>query len=450
MVAAYVSHDGDAVSQYSKIQRSMWGDAKFCALSAPPPNAQTLWVYLLSGQHNTTVPGLVRVRLSALAEERGWDVEPTRVVFEEILAAGMAHYDSKTGVLWLPNALHHNEPQSPNVVAGWRNALALIPECELKTKALAAMRKTLQHVALKADAEPRKDTDPFMVAFDRAVGKLPPMASPNPTGGAKPSPKALVADDTKGFGENGAKALVKPTTETASDGGAPEGFTKANGKGFGTETAKALVQPPKGFGENGAKPSATQEQDQEHEQEQEATPSDAPVRAKAKPLGEGDEGVMETASEGRVVLRCGLAIRIKLFATLNELGVSRAEFAEMGRICREPLKAFPWANKFKSNPQEIVTASFLLGPSKLGEHDAAPLTDLAILARVNLQNRPVRASNGGSVPVPTSGTPNAPRIASGAVELATKKEPNGIDVPYPPRTRRHDPSHGCGEATRVG
>lgn len=39
------------------------------------------------------------------------------------------------------------------------------------------------------------------------------------------------------------------------------------------------------------------------------------------------------------------------------------------------------------------------------------------------QNRPVRAPNGASVPVPTSGTPNAPRIASSAVELPPSQRP---------------------------
>lgn len=47
-----------AADLFSKVARRMWVDDKFCRLSRPQPNAQTLWKYLLTGPHSTSVPGL--------------------------------------------------------------------------------------------------------------------------------------------------------------------------------------------------------------------------------------------------------------------------------------------------------------------------------------------------------------------------------------------------------
>src|SRR3990172_698570 len=52
-----VSNEG-ILMIYRKIDIRMWGDAKFCALSE---KARYLWIYLLTGDHTTSLPGLVKV-----------------------------------------------------------------------------------------------------------------------------------------------------------------------------------------------------------------------------------------------------------------------------------------------------------------------------------------------------------------------------------------------------
>jgi hypothetical protein len=47
--------------------------------------------------------------------------------------------DGVTRVLWIPDWLEKNPPQSPNVVTSWTKLLGNVPECDLKFEAIAAM-----------------------------------------------------------------------------------------------------------------------------------------------------------------------------------------------------------------------------------------------------------------------------------------------------------------------
>jgi hypothetical protein len=75
----------------------------------------------------------------------------------------------------LPNAIRHNKPESPNVVRGWRVELDLLPECALKSEAIAAIRNALS------------ETGPsFVAAFDELIA-VEDAACEQPS--AKPSRK---------------------------------------------------------------------------------------------------------------------------------------------------------------------------------------------------------------------------------------------------------------------
>jgi hypothetical protein len=52
----------------------------------------------------------------------------------------MAEADWKARVVWVPKAIRYNEPESPNVIKGWRKAWDEIPECHLKLKSLQELR----------------------------------------------------------------------------------------------------------------------------------------------------------------------------------------------------------------------------------------------------------------------------------------------------------------------
>jgi hypothetical protein len=126
--------------RYRKILIRMWGDEKFRQLSKPQPNGQSLWIYLLTGPHTGIIPGLFEAGEAGLAEAIGWPIEAFRQALGEALDRGMAKVDWAARVVFLPNGILHNPPESPNVVRSWREAFNLIPECSLKNEALQRLK----------------------------------------------------------------------------------------------------------------------------------------------------------------------------------------------------------------------------------------------------------------------------------------------------------------------
>jgi hypothetical protein len=132
-----------------------------------------LWFFLLTGPHTGPVPGLFRAGRAAMAEELDWELEAFDEAFAEAFDEGMVKADFKSRLVWLPNALNHNKPESPNVVRSWKEEIDLLPECDLKTEALVSIRAIL---ACFSDA--------LVNAFD----EINPSITRH-TAGSKPSPK---------------------------------------------------------------------------------------------------------------------------------------------------------------------------------------------------------------------------------------------------------------------
>jgi hypothetical protein len=156
--------------RYRKVLTRMHGDEKYRELSKPKPNGQTLWQYLITGPHTTAVPGLFTAGEAGMAEALEWPLAGFRRAWKEIESREMAHADWRARVVWLPNAVRHNVPESPNVVRSWRTTLDEIPECTLKTRALIDLAAFLEgygpaflrrgeghHIAGRADRAVRFD-----------------------------------------------------------------------------------------------------------------------------------------------------------------------------------------------------------------------------------------------------------------------------------------------------
>ncbi|MDQ0035865.1 hypothetical protein J2W30_003633 [Variovorax boronicumulans] len=156
-----------ARGRYRKVEVRTWGDEKFRALSPMPPCGQGLWLYLITGPHTGPIPGLFRAGRAALAEDLDWDVEAFDKAFGEAFAQGMVKADFKARVIWLPSAIKHNKPESPNVVRSWAAEFDLIPECDLKREAFGALKASIHALG-----------EAFGKAFDEAFGK--PSLKPSP------------------------------------------------------------------------------------------------------------------------------------------------------------------------------------------------------------------------------------------------------------------------------
>lgn len=121
--------------RYRSIHLCMWGDEKFRKLSPLQPSGQALWIYLLTNPNTNSIPGLYRIGELALAEELNWPLEAFREAFREVQAQGLAQADFCARVVYIPNAIKYNKPQSPNVIKNWHYPWGDIPECALKTEA---------------------------------------------------------------------------------------------------------------------------------------------------------------------------------------------------------------------------------------------------------------------------------------------------------------------------
>lgn len=120
------------MATYRAIHVKMWGDVKFRRLSAPPPNAQFLWIYLLTGPHTTNIPGLFSAGEAQLAEALDWPLEGFRERFQELFRDGLLEFDWRARLVFIPNAIKHNGPDNPNMVKSWKRTWEDLPECELK------------------------------------------------------------------------------------------------------------------------------------------------------------------------------------------------------------------------------------------------------------------------------------------------------------------------------
>ncbi len=128
------------MSRYRKVEVRIWSDEKFRALSPVQPSGQGLCFFLLTGPHTGPIPGLFRAGRAAMAEELGWPLEAFDEAFREVSEQGMAKADFAARLMWLPNAIKHNKPESPNVVKSWSAEFDLLPECPLKLEALEAIK----------------------------------------------------------------------------------------------------------------------------------------------------------------------------------------------------------------------------------------------------------------------------------------------------------------------
>lgn len=152
---------------YRRVTVRMYGDERFMRLSPLNPSGQALWLYLLTGPHTGPIPGVFVVGRAALAETLGWESEDFDKAFAEVLREGLAEFDPKTRMCFIPNAIRHNAPPNPNVVKSWRAHWMLLPECPMRERIYDQLLTALTEVS-----------EAFGKAFAESCGKASPTPSP--------------------------------------------------------------------------------------------------------------------------------------------------------------------------------------------------------------------------------------------------------------------------------
>jgi hypothetical protein len=118
--------------RFRKVSVALWGDERVRKLTTSRPSGLVCWLYLLTARESRALPGAIPAGPAALSESLGWTRSAFLVRFREIEAHGMARADWSVGLVWLPNAMKHNRPESPNVAKAWAKAWGELPDCELK------------------------------------------------------------------------------------------------------------------------------------------------------------------------------------------------------------------------------------------------------------------------------------------------------------------------------
>lgn len=146
--------------RYRMLDVRIWCDEKFRSLTPLKPNGQALFIYLLTNPHTTSIPGLYRAGAGAMAEELAWSLVGFNRALKEIVDLGLVKADLKARVMFIPNAIKYNKPQSPNVVRSWSVHWDEIPECSLKNEAYCTLQSFIKGLG-KA----------FVQAFDEVISK---------------------------------------------------------------------------------------------------------------------------------------------------------------------------------------------------------------------------------------------------------------------------------------
>lgn len=196
---------------YRRVSVRLWSDEKVGRLSPMQPSGQALWLYLLTGPHTSLIPGVFVAGRAAIAEALGWEIEDFDRCVTELLNEGLVRFDRAARLWFIPKALRHNPPASPNVVTGWRTPWAMLPECPMREQIGEEIAATLEAFS-----------KPCAEAFRKACGK--PFDNPSPY----PSPNQETGNRRQEAGERDAASDARP---------------KARGVAIAPKTGRATRSP---------------------------------------------------------------------------------------------------------------------------------------------------------------------------------------------------------------
>jgi hypothetical protein len=105
---------------------------------------RVVWLYCKAGLQSTSL-GVYRLSSAVAAEDLvNLTAEEFDRRFYAVCQACGWHFDESVRVLWIPEWLVDNPPQSPNVVTSWRKLLNAVPDCAIKGAAVDEIHRYLK------------------------------------------------------------------------------------------------------------------------------------------------------------------------------------------------------------------------------------------------------------------------------------------------------------------
>jgi hypothetical protein len=149
---------------YRKVSPGLWEDAKFKSWGPVPRSPHTLLLWLLTGPTLRSLPGIAPVGRSSMIERIKWPEAEFDKCMAVLVKDRIVIVDYEAPILWLPNAIRYNAPNSSKNVAAWGSQWRDVPECELKD----AIWRHLLACCEFFDKTKSKSGDSFVTAFRKA------------------------------------------------------------------------------------------------------------------------------------------------------------------------------------------------------------------------------------------------------------------------------------------
>lgn len=368
-----------------------------------PPSAPGLWLYLLSGEHRTKIPGLFVLGAGTISDDLRWPVKAVKAHLTTLINRGHVRVDVDTNLMWLPKSLDHNMPDNPNMVMGWKRDWQTLPDSTLKAEAREEIRK-----GFAALPPPEKSFLTFAEAFAVALGERPPPASGDQKAKAPP----------KGDGKGGGKV---PPTAPPNDGETLGGTEDSEGVGDGEKSPPPT--PPREPTTGGLEPTSALNADDIHALDLVAALASAPGALFSAAMGSDEDRLIV----GRLMVVDGVD----------------ATFARrMSELLRRPDEVWPWSKDFPKGGMKRVSVAWLRGAkTPNGQGSGCALSQLVdatramILAEERKASRRVDVRQPPTTPTDPKNTPGTPEfIAENAAAKAIRdaqKAANGRPATVP-------------------
>lgn len=147
------------MARYRKIDTRIWSDQKFNEMS---DYGKLVFFMVLTHPHLTAL-GAMRATIPGLATELHWTVDKLKQALGESFLNKMVIFDEDAALMWLPNFIKYNQPESPNVVRSWNHSLDYLPECKLKNTLIEKINLYISKLSF-----------PFQEALPEAFQKISP------------------------------------------------------------------------------------------------------------------------------------------------------------------------------------------------------------------------------------------------------------------------------------
>jgi hypothetical protein len=131
------------VGRYRRLYSNDWHHPAFRRLN---DGARIVRLYVGAGPQTTSV-GCFRLSTAVAVEDLGGAAEEFERRLDSVCEAFGWAWDPLARVIWMRDFFDMNPPASPNVVAAWAKLIKNVPDCPIKTEAIASITKSLSNLS---------------------------------------------------------------------------------------------------------------------------------------------------------------------------------------------------------------------------------------------------------------------------------------------------------------